>query len=105
MNKGDVAHRIRPLVLWACLLAAPAARAQFAVIDVGAITQLIIQAQTLEEQLATARDHLAQARAEFESITGGRGMERLLGGIDRNYLPATWAALQGVMQPGGGVLG
>ena len=70
---------------WVCLLVAPMARAQFAVIDVGAIAQLIAQAQTLEQQLATARDHLAQARADFDSTTGGRGMERLLGGIDRNY--------------------
>jgi type IV secretion system protein VirB5 len=32
-------------------------------------------------------------------------MERLLGGIDRNYLPATWAQLQGLMQGGGGAYG
>ena len=88
-----------------CLLAAPAARAQFAVIDVGAIAQLIAQAQILENQLTTARDHLAQAQAEFASITGGRGMERLLSGTQRNYLPASWAELQGAMQPTGGAYG
>jgi type IV secretion system protein VirB5 len=88
-----------------CLLAAPAARAQFAVIDVGAIAQLIAQAQILENQLTTARDHLAQAQAEFASITGGRGMERLLSGTQRNYLPASWAELQGAMQPAGGAYG
>ncbi len=88
-----------------CLLATPLARAQFAVIDVGAITQLIAQAKILEEQLTTARDHLAQAEAEYASITGGRGMERLLGGIDRNYLPMNWAQLQNVMQSGGGLYG
>src|SRR5882724_13159255 len=84
-----------------CLLAAPAARAQFAVIDVGAITQLIAQVQILEDQLTTAREHLAQAQAEFNSITGGRGMERLLSGTERNYLPASWADIQGAMQAGG----
>src|SRR5882762_7407263 len=89
----------------ACFLAAPAARAQFAVIDVGAIAQLIAQAQILEDQLATARDHLAQAQAEFVSITGGRGMERLLSGTQRNYLPASWADLQGAMQATGGLYG
>jgi type IV secretion system protein VirB5 len=89
----------------ACLLAAPAARAQFAVIDIGAITQLIAQAQILEDQLTTARDHLAQAKAEFVSITGGRGMERLLSGTHRNYLPASWAELQAVMQSAGGLYG
>jgi len=87
------------------LLVTPVARAQFAVIDVGAIAQLVAQAQTLEQQLTTARDHLAQARVEFDSITGGRGMERLLGGINRNYLPTTWADLQRAMQFGGGTLG
>jgi len=88
-----------------CLLAAPAARAQFAVIDVGAITQLITQAQILEDQLTTARDHLAQAQAEYISITGGRGMERLLAGTQRNYLPGSWADLQGAMQAAGGLYG
>jgi type IV secretion system protein VirB5 len=75
------------------------------VIDIGAITQLITEVQILEDQLTTAREHLAQARAEFDSITGGRGMERLLSGIQRNYLPASWADLQGVMQGGGGAYG
>jgi type IV secretion system protein VirB5 len=91
-------------LLCVCLLAAPAAQAQFAVIDIAAITQMIQQALILENQLATARDHLAQARVEYESMTGGRGMERLLGGVQRNYLPGSWADLQGVMA-GGGALG
>src|SRR3984893_14966865 len=93
------------LLAGVCLLAAPAARAQFAVIDVGAITQLIAQVQILQDQLTTARDHLAQAQAEFASITGGRGMERLLSGTHRNYLPASWAELQGAMQAAGGPYG
>ena len=93
------------LLLWAGLLVVPAARAQFAVIDVTAITQMIQQAQILQQQLTTAQDHLAQARMEFESITGGRGMEQLLGGTQRNYLPASWADLQGAMGFGGGALG
>ncbi|MFL6601461.1 MAG: type IV secretion system protein [Steroidobacteraceae bacterium] len=88
-----------------CLLTTPAARAQFAVIDVGAITQLITQVEILQDQLTTARDHLAQAQAEFVSMTGGRGMERLLSGTQRNYLPASWADLQGAMQAAGGVYG
>src|ERR1700712_4111981 len=62
------------------LLVAPPARAQFAVIDIGAITQLITEVEILEDQLTTARAHLAQAQAEYESITGGRGMEALLSG-------------------------
>jgi type IV secretion system protein VirB5 len=74
------------------------------VIDVAAINQLIAEVQLLEDELTTARDQLAQARTEYDSITGGRGMERLLSGIERNYLPASWADLQGAML-GGGALG
>jgi type IV secretion system protein VirB5 len=97
-------HRMWRLLLWASLLAVPAARAQWAVIDVGAINQLITEVQILEDELTTARDQLAQARTEFDSITGGRGMERLLSGIERNYLPSSWPDLQGAML-GGGALG
>ena len=85
-----------------CTVAAPSAHAQFAVIDVGAITQLIAQVELLQNQLTTARAHLAQAQEEFASITGGRGMEQLLSGAPRNYLPTSWADLQAVMQGGGG---
>ena len=77
---------------------APPAQAAWPVIDIGAITQLIMQIQTLNEQLTTARDQLTQARDEFRSITGGRGMEQLLGGTVRNYLPPNWMELQGVLQ-------
>lgn len=66
------------------------ASAQFAVIDVAAITQLINQLRMLEAQLT-------QAQAEFAAITGGRGMEGLLAGTVRNYLPPNWAELQQVM--------
>lgn len=84
------------------LLATPLAHAQFAVIDIGAITQLITEVEILQDQLTTARAHLAQAQAEFASITGGRGMEQLLTGAPRNYLPTNWAELQAAMQGGGG---
>lgn len=80
----------------------PAAQAQFAVIDVASVTQLISQLNTLEQQLATARDDLAQTKAAYQSTVGGRGMEQLLSGTVRNYLPATWSSLQGAFQAGGG---
>lgn len=79
----------------------PAAQAQFAVIDVASVTQLISQLNTLEQQLATARDDLAQTKAAYQSTVGGRGMEQLLSGTVRNYLPATWSSLQGAFQAGG----
>lgn len=79
-------------------LGAPLAHAQFAVIDVASVAQLISQVQTLEQQVQTAQAQLAQAQAEFKAMTGDRGMEQLLGGINRNYLPASPAALQAAAQ-------
>jgi len=88
-----------------CWSVAPIAQAQFAVIDVAAINQLIAEVRLLEDQLTTARAHLAQAQLEYESITGARGMERLLSGVNRNYLPTSWAQLQAAMQAAGGLYG
>lgn len=68
--------------------AAPRANAQWAVIDVQALVQLMQQVQTLNQTLNTARGQLAQAQQEFQSITGSRGMQTLLSGTVRNYLPS-----------------
>lgn len=86
-------------------LGMPVAQAQFAVIDVGAIGQLVQQVQTLRQQLETTRDQLNQARQQYESMTGGRGMQQLLAGTVRNYLPPDWAALEQVLQGAVGVYG
>jgi hypothetical protein len=75
----------------------PTANAQWAVVDVGAITQLIQQVRTMQEQLSTARNQLAQAQAAHRAMTGGRGMERLLGEVPRNYLPGQWRELAEVL--------
>jgi len=76
----------------------PAARAQFAVIDAASLSQLVSEVQVLEQQLATARSELTQAEAQYQSITGARGMRRLLGSSVRNYLPSDWATLQAALQ-------
>ncbi|GAC1460101.1 MAG: P-type DNA transfer protein VirB5 [Steroidobacteraceae bacterium] len=81
---------------------APAAHAQFAVIDVASLTQLVSQLQTLEQPLATARGQLSQAQQEYQSMTGGRGMQNLLAGTVRNYLPGDWPSLQAVLNGTGG---
>lgn len=81
------------------------AQAQFAVIDVGAITQLVLEVEQLEQQLAVARDHLEQAHAAYEAITGGRGMELLLAGSVRNYLPEDWAQLATALNGAQGAYG
>jgi type IV secretion system protein VirB5 len=72
-------------------------RAQWAVIDVSAIGQLVQEVQELRQQVATARGQLAQAQSEYAAITGGRGMQLLLPGINRNYLPTTWSQLSQVL--------
>ena len=77
----------------AWLAIAPAAHAQFAVIDVGAIGQLIQQIELMREQLTAAHDQVAQAREEYASITGARNMDRLLSNVERNYLPENWGDL------------
>ena len=79
------------------LLLTPAAHAQFAVIDVRAIAQLAQQIQTMRQQLETARNQLTEARTTLEAMRGARGMEQLLAGTVRNYLPEDWAALDAVL--------
>lgn len=75
----------------------PAAQAQWAVVDVGAITQLVQQVNTMRQQLETTRDQLQQARETLDSMRGGRGMEQLLAGTTRNYLPSDWQQLAAVL--------
>lgn len=89
-----------PLALAFLAALAGEAHAQFAVIDVASVTQLIEQLQTLEQQVSTAQSQLSQAQAEYQAITGARGMEQLLSGTTRNYLPTDWSALQAVAASG-----
>jgi type IV secretion system protein VirB5 len=78
---------------------APASWAQWAVVDAPAIVQLIQEVQTTAQQLQTAKAQLLQAQQALQTMTGDRGMEQLLSGTVRNYLPSNWvqvtAALQG----------
>lgn len=74
------------------------ARAQFAVIDVNAIVQMAQQLRVLQDQLQNARNQLSQAEQQFQSLTGRRGMEQLLSGTVRNYLPTDWAELDAALR-------
>jgi type IV secretion system protein VirB5 len=76
----------------------PVAQAQFAVIDVASVTQLVSEVRTLQQQLSTAQADLAQAQTAYRSTVGDRGMEQLLAGTVRNYLPPNWSGLQGAFQ-------
>jgi type IV secretion system protein VirB5 len=76
----------------------PSVRAQWAVVDAPAIVQLIQEVQAMEQQLQTTRDQLAQAKQALQTMTGGRGMQRLLSGTPRNYLPSNGSQLTSAMQ-------
>jgi type IV secretion system protein VirB5 len=78
------------------------AHAQFAVIDVASLAQLIQQYETLQQELTTAENQLNQARSAYAAITGSRGMQNLLSGTNRNYLPTNWSQLSQVMSGSSG---
>ena len=78
------------------------AHAQFAVIDVASVAQLVQEVKTLQQELATAENELAQAKSAYQAITGPRGMEQLLSGTVRNYLPTDWTQLSQVMSGSSG---
>ena len=84
------------LVAWGLLFiaVAPAARAQWAVIDVAAVARLSAELQTLDQSLTTQQQEFGAAEAQLRGMSGTRGMQDLLGGIRRNYLPENWAQLR-----------
>lgn len=94
----------RRLVLAGLVLsiaAAPAAHAQWAVIDVPAIAQLVQEVQTMQQQLQTARDQLQSAQQSLQAMRGDRGMAQLLAATSRNYLPSNWAQVMSALQAPG----
>ena len=90
-------RRTKLYAILGCLLGSAViiqpAPAQWAVVDAPAIVQLIQQVQNAEQQLATARNQLLQAQQALQTMTGGRGMEQLLSGSVRNYLPSNWTQI------------
>ena len=81
--------------------AAPPASAQWAVVDAPAIAQLIQEVQTMQHQLQVAQVQLLEAKQALQSMTGDRGMEQLLSGTSRNYLPSSWPQLASASQGSG----
>jgi type IV secretion system protein VirB5 len=98
------AFALSALVLFTFGAARPAA-AQWAVIDVSSIEQLVQQYGVLEQQLAALRSQLTQAEQQYAALTGQRGMQQLLSGVNRNYLPQSWTDLAAVMQGTSGTYG
>jgi len=89
------------LTIGLAVSAVPAAHAQWAVIDVGAIGQLIQEVATLHQQLMTAEAQLSQAEGALQTMTGTRGMQTLLSGTVRNYLPSSGPQLLAALEGGG----
>jgi type IV secretion system protein VirB5 len=79
----------------------PAARAQWAVIDAPALVQLIQQVKSMQQQLEMAANQLQSTQQALQAITGSRGMAGLLGGTNRNYLPANWTQVVNASQGSG----
>src|ERR1700679_3952657 len=81
----------------ASFAAAPGAWSQWAVVDAPAIVQLIQEVQTTAQQLQTAKAQLLQAQQALQTMTGDRGMEQLLSGTVRNYLPSNSTDVQSIV--------
>jgi type IV secretion system protein VirB5 len=100
MRKSNVVLSLACLAV--SISAAPTASAQWAVVDAPALVQLIQQVATTEQQLITARNQLLQAKQALQTMTGDRGMELLLSGTNRNYLPLNWPQVTGALQGSNG---
>src|SRR5258706_2431499 len=76
------------------------AKAQWAVVDVGAIAQMIQQLAKMEQAIQTAESQWSQAQAQYQSMIGPRGMQSLLSGVNRNYLVSDYNQLSSALAPG-----
>jgi type IV secretion system protein VirB5 len=96
--------RMTPVIALVAILAlmgfCPRAKAQWAVVDVGAIAQLLQQLQKMEQAIQTAENQLSQAQAQYQSMTGNRGMQNLLSGVNRNYLVSDFNQLASALSSG-----
>jgi type IV secretion system protein VirB5 len=81
------------------------AHAQWVVIDPTSLTQELIQVQQVAQEITLAEKTLNQVEQAYNSTTGNRGMQNLLSGVNRNYLPTNWTQLTGAMGGGGGAYG
>ena len=91
-------HLKRVLPVLACLMGltvAPPSNAQWAVVDVGAITQLIQEISYWKQQIQAMSSQLNQLQSTYNAMTGNRGMQNLLPITPqtRNYLPTNWQGL------------
>jgi len=81
------------------LAIAPPSHAQWAVVDVGAITQLIQEVSYWKQQIQAMSSQLNQLQSTYNAMTGNRGMQNLLPQTaqTRNYLPTNWQGLMATL--------
>jgi P-type DNA transfer protein VirB5 len=92
----------RALPMLACLVGlaiTPPSRAQWAVVDVGAITQLSQEVNYWKQQIQAMSSQLNQLQSTYNAMTGNRGMQNLLPITPqaRNYLPTNWHGLMATL--------
>jgi type IV secretion system protein VirB5 len=95
-------HLKRVLSMLTCLMGlaiAPPSHAQWAVVDVGAITQLIQEVNYWKQQIQGMSSQLNQLQSTYSAMTGNRGMQNLLPQTPqtRNYLPTNWQGLMAAL--------
>src|ERR1700732_939070 len=95
-------HLKRVLPVLTCLIGlsvAPPSQAQWAVVDVGAITQLIQEVNYWKQQIQAMSSQLNQLQSTYNAMTGNRGMQSLLpmSPQQRNYLPTNWQGLMATL--------
>ena len=100
-------QRVRMMGWWLVLvlLMAPVAHAQWAVVDVGAINQLVQEVSVMRQTLSSTEQTLNEERSQYAAMTGSYGMSALLSGQNQNYLPTGWSQLQAVLQGAAGAYG
>jgi len=94
-------------VIVGCVMVMPPAHAQWAVIDVASIQQLMVQIEYWKRQIEGMQAHLDQLKQTHAALTGDRGMQSLLptSETQRNYLPPDWAEMLKVLDGTSGTYG
>lgn len=82
---------------------APAHASGIPVVDVANLQQQIMQYTQMIEQLRQLEAQLSQAKAQYEALTGGRGMENLLRDVRYDQVPSNWQETLAMMEGGGQV--
>jgi type IV secretion system protein VirB5 len=67
------------------------------VIDIAAVMQLMRQLQQWTQQIQLMKNQLDQLHQTYAAVTGPRGMQNLLAGSARNYLPPDWNQMISVL--------